>query len=143
MNVRREVALVPALAPARKTLVLLVFSAMVLLSACRKPSQPGSQVTIQLEGQPHSFRVGPETVSLKLIDALGKPIPGAQVSLEGNMSHAGMPPVFSKAPEVGPGTYRGVVELSMAGDWIITVRARLADGQQVERQFEAKGVRSD
>ncbi|PYS67064.1 MAG: hypothetical protein DMF69_24210 [Acidobacteria bacterium] len=139
MNVVREIAFVPA----RKTLVLLVFSAIVLSSACRKPSQPRSQVTIQLEGQPHAFHVGPETVSLKLTDPLGKPIPGAQVSLEGNMSHAGMAPVFSNATEVAAGSYRGVVEFSMAGDWVMTVHVRLADGQQFERQFEFKGVRSD
>ena len=135
----REVPVVPT----RKSLVLLIFYVMLLSSACRKASDLGNQVTIQLEGNQQSFRVGQGTMSFTLKDALGKPVTGARVSLEANMSHAGMAPVFAEAAEVGPGSYRGVVEFSMAGDWIVTIHARLADGHKVERDFEVKGVRSD
>ena len=116
---------------------------MLLSSACRKASDLSSQVTIQLEGHQQSLRVGQQTMSFTLKDALGKSVTGARVSLEANMSHAGMAPVFADATEVGPGSYRGVVEFSMAGDWIITVHARLASGQTIERQFDIKGVSSD
>jgi hypothetical protein len=132
-----------SVASARKLLVLFIFSAMLLSVTCRKVSEPANQVSIQLEGNQQTFRIGRETIAFTLKDALGKPSTGARVSLEANMSHAGMAPVFADATEVGPGSYRGVVEFSMAGDWIITIHARLADGQKVERQFEVKGVRSD
>lgn len=56
------------------------------------------------------------------------------------MSHAGMTPVFAEAQETSDGTYRASLELSMAGDWVVVVRAVLPDGRQVERQFEINGV---
>ena len=126
-----------------KVLVLFIFSAVLLSLTCRKASEPDNNVTIQLEGNQQTFRVGRSTIAFTLKDIPGKPVTGARVSLEGNMSHAGMAPVFAEATEVDPGRYRGVVEFSMAGDWIITVHARLADGRQVQRDFEVKGVRSD
>ena len=66
---------------------------------------------------------------------------GARIKLEGNMSHAGMAPVFADAKEIEPGRYQSSMELSMAGDWYVSTRTTLADGRAVERQFEIKGVR--
>lgn len=77
---------------------------------------------------------------MKLVDPLGQAVSGAHVSLEGNMSHAGMAPTFGEATEIAPGSYRGNLEFSMAGDWVISVTARLPDGRRVEQQFELKGV---
>ncbi len=65
---------------------------------------------------------------------------GAEIKLEGNMSHAGMSPVFANTQEVAPGEYWAKMELSMAGDWIILVHLTLPDGSTLERQFEIKGV---
>ena len=58
------------------------------------------------------------------------------MTLEGNMSHAGMSPVFAEAHEAGNGNYRATMELSMAGEWIVLVHVTLADGRKVEQQFE-------
>ena len=77
---------------------------------------------------------------LKLTNAAGIPITGAQVKLEGNMSHAGMAPVFAEAKETDPGRYRCTMELSMAGDWFVLVTATLPDNRIYGRQFEIKGV---
>ena len=62
--------------------------------------------------------------------------------LEGNMSHAGMSPVFAEATEIAPGHYRAIIQLSMAGDWIVQVHLSLPDGLKLDRQFEIKGVAS-
>ena len=62
--------------------------------------------------------------------------------LEGNMSHAGMVPVFAEATEIGPGRYRAIMELSMAGDWFVQVHLSLPDGRKLDHQFEIKGVGS-
>ena len=56
------------------------------------------------------------------------------------MSHAGMAPVFADANEFEPGRYRTTMELSMAGDWNVSVRVTLPDGRRFDRQFEIKGV---
>jgi YtkA-like len=76
-------------------------------------------------------------------DASSNPVTGASVELEGDMSHAGMSPVFGQAKEEQPGDYRGRLEFSMAGDWTILLHVRLANGQRLERQIEVKGVRAN
>lgn len=65
-----------------------------------------------------------------------KSLNGARVELEGNMSHPGMSPVFSKTKEVEPGKYRGTLDFTMAGAWIILVYITFPDGQRVQQQFE-------
>ena len=62
------------------------------------------------------------------------------MKLEGNMSHAGMSPVFGETKEIEPGRYRSTLELSMAGDWVVLVTVTLPDNRKLERQFEIKGV---
>ncbi len=56
------------------------------------------------------------------------------------MSHAGMNAAGIKTAELEPGIYHGVMELSMAGDWIIMARVMVPDRGQIDRQFEIKGV---
>jgi hypothetical protein len=57
------------------------------------------------------------------------------------MSHTGMAPVFADAKEIEPGRYQSGMELSMAGDWYVSMRVTLADGRQFDREIEIKGVR--
>jgi YtkA-like len=92
------------------------------------------------EVSPHPPRVGPVTITLRLTDTAGTPVNGARISLEANMSHAGMEPVFADARETEPGRYQSSMELSMAGDWFILVHVTLQDGRKIDRQFEIKGV---
>jgi hypothetical protein len=85
---------------------------------------------------------GPVRVSLVLVDgATGHPVRGAAVRLEGNMSHAGMRPVFGAAREVSPGTYEAPLELTMGGDWFLLIDATLPEGGTVRRQLDLPGVR--
>jgi hypothetical protein len=51
-----------------------------------------------------------------------------------------MAPVFTGASEAGPGRYQSVMDLSMAGDWNITVKVTLSDGRKLDHEFEIKGV---
>jgi hypothetical protein len=79
-------------------------------------------------------------IRLRVTDASRKLLTGAEIKLEGNMSHAGMSPIFANTQDVAPGEYRASLELSMAGDWIILVHLSMPDGSKLERQFEIKGV---
>jgi hypothetical protein len=90
---------------------------------------------------PQPARVGPVTVTLQLADAAAKPIAGARIALEADMSHPGMSPVFGEAKEVAPGQYQSQVRLGMAGDWVILLHATLPDGTKLERQFDLRDVR--
>ena len=106
--------------------------------SCRSQSSP--EVFVAHEVLPQPPRVGHVVIALRVTSASRKPVVGAQVRLEGNMSHAGMSPVFADTLEVVPGEYRANMELSMAGDWTILVHLTLPDGVKLERQFEIKGV---
>jgi hypothetical protein len=101
-------------------------------------------VLVEHEISPQPPGVGPAVFNLRMTDAASsKPLSGARVRLEGNMTHAGMTPVFAEAKEVEPGRYRATLEFTMGGDWVVIVHAALPDGRKVERQFDVKGVRAD
>ncbi len=121
---------------------VLVLCAGLLLSGCQRRSEEQDGVTVEHEVSPSPPRVGTATVTLRVTDASGRPLSGARVRLEGNMSHAGMVPVFGEARESGPGRYESTLDFTMGGDWVITVHLTLPDGRKVERQFDVKGVQS-
>lgn len=101
-----------------------------------------SDLTVEYEMTPQPPRVGITTITLKLVDLMGQPVSGASVSLEGNMSHAGMRPVFGVAREQEPGHYHAPLEFTMGGDWVIQLYLTLPDGRKLERQIDVKGVKS-
>jgi hypothetical protein len=130
----------------RRNLGILTFTgvAVLVIAGCRRAGEPSPAViTIEHEITPQPARVGSTTITLRLTDTSGNAVTGARITLEGNMSHAGMAPVFAKAKETEPGRYLAPLELSMGGDWIVLVHITLSDGQKLERQFEIRGVRSN
>lgn len=72
----------------------------------------------------------------------GTPVSGAILEVEGNMTHAGMEPIFVSAIEVAPGDYRAPLEWTMGGDWILTIRGTLPDGTEIEQQVDGFTVES-
>jgi hypothetical protein len=113
----------------------------LLAVGCTRTVEPSPLVAIEQEISPEPIRVGPAAVTLKLSDANGKPITGARVALEADMSHAGMSPLFAEARESGAGRYEARLEFQMAGDWVILLHITLPDGKKVERQIDVRGVR--
>ena len=126
-------------------LLAAVACALALLGVACKLTEPTPDFLVQLDVTPSPPGVGrPAAVSLKVVDFLAsKPVSGARVTLEGNMTHPGMTPVFAEAKESEPGRYRATLEFTMAGDWVVLVHAALPDGRKIERQFDVKGVRAD
>jgi hypothetical protein len=123
----------------RKSLIALCVC-FLLVQACRHQTESAPDLTLTHEVSPQPPRVGPLTITLKVADSAGKPATGIRMKVEGNMSHAGMTPVFADAKETAPGRYSSTMELSMAGDWYVVVHMTLLDGRKLERQFEIKGV---
>jgi hypothetical protein len=123
---------------ARKKSLLLIVA--LLAFACQKTAKP-PDIAVQYEVAPQPPRAGAVIIDLKLTDKSGGLVSGARVDLEGNMSHAGMNPISGEAKEIETGKYRGTLELTMAGDWIVLVHITLPDGQKVQRQIEVSGVR--
>ena len=96
---------------------------------------------VKFQVTPQPARVGPFVVSVALTDAATHPVAGAKISVEADMSHAGMSPVFSETKEVEPGRYQSTLSLGMAGDWVILVHGTLPNGEKLERQFDVRDVR--
>lgn len=84
-----------------------------------------SRVRLEVQGEP---TVGPATVVVYLLED-GDGVSGAQVEVTGDMTHAGMMPVITDAPEAEPGLYRTEdFRFTMGGDWILTAEITLPDG---------------
>ena len=98
------------------------------------------ELKITHEVSPEHPRAGRVAIALRVTDVSGKPVTGARITLEGNMSHAGMTPVFAVAQDAGDGHYQATMDLSMAGDWIVVAHATLPDGRTLEYQFGINGV---
>lgn len=120
----------------------LALCAGLFLTGCQRRAEPQADISVEHEVEPRPTRVGPARVMLRVADAAGRPLGGARVRLEANMSHAGMRPVFAEAVETEPGRYQTELEFTMAGDWVVLVRLALPDGRKIERQFDVKGVQS-
>lgn len=131
--------------PTRGHLLLAAIAcACTLLGVACRLTEPTPDLRVEHEISPSPPRVGATTVNLKLTDfASSKPLSGARVRLEGNMTHAGMTPVFADAKEVEPGRYRATLELTMSGDWVVLIHVVRPDGRQIERQVDVKGVRAE
>ena len=111
----------------------LAFLLLPLLAfgGCRGEVQPGDPgLLLEVGISPTPPGVGPARLIITLRDTLGAPLEGAEVQVEGNMSHAGMTPVLGTAVPQGQGLYSVPdFTFTMAGDWTLTVTATLPDGR--------------
>lgn len=132
--------------PAREGGLILLFIVLcigTMLAGCREAAEAQPDLLIAHEIAPRPPEVGPATVTLKVTDNAGRDVTGAKIKIEGNMSHAGMAPVFAEAGEVAPGRYRAHLEFTMSGDWVLLIELTLPDGRRLQRQIEVEGVRPD
>ncbi len=114
---------------------------LTLLTACGRIQPAPADTTgvqIELAVDPASPAVGPARLLVTLTGPDGQPIDGATVEVEGNMTHAGMTPVFVQTTASEQGRYTVPFEWTMAGDWIVTVRVTLPGGEQVRREFPVR-----
>lgn len=111
------------------------------MAGCLRRSESPDLVKVEHEISPEPARVGVATITFKLAGKADKPITGAKIAVEADMSHAGMSPVFADAVEKQPGRYQASVKFEMAGDWILLLHITLANGKKLERQIDIRGVR--
>ena len=113
---------------------------LLTLLGCARGMQDLPDVGVELSIEPDPPQMGLATVTVILTGADGQPLQGAEIEIEGNMSHAGMVPVLGVARETAPGRYQAELEFTMVGDWFMLVRADLADGRSMERKIDVPGV---
>ncbi|HXO43575.1 MAG TPA: FixH family protein [Thermoanaerobaculia bacterium] len=110
--------------------------------ACGQRSAAAPAIALAWTLSPRAPAVGPAVLRLALADRRGgRPLAGARVTVEAEMSHPGMAPVFASAREVAPGVYQAELRFTMAGDWVLLVDATLRDGRAVRRELWVRGVR--
>jgi len=116
----------------------------LLLAGCGPGGDSASGIVLDWQLRPDPPAVGIAVFSFTLTDTTegGGPVQGAEIRVEGNMSHAGMKPVLADAREEAPGRYRADLELTMGGDWFLLIEAQLPDGRTLSRQVDVPGVRS-
>lgn len=125
------------------SLVLLLLIGILAIGCERGDgsSTDAEDVQIEISVTPDPPQVGPATITVTLTDADGEPITGADLDIEGTMSHAGMEPVLSNTTGDETGQYvTDDFEFTMGGDWIIIVRGELPDGTEIEREIDLAGV---
>ena len=126
-------------------LVILLLSGFTAfsVSGCSRPVESSNLVTVQSAFSREPPQVGLNTLTLKLTDRDAKPVSGARITVEADMSHPGMAPELGEARETEPGRYLADLKFEMAGDWVVLLHVRLPGGQLLERQFNVSGVRPD
>ena len=121
--------------------LLLALWACWLGAACHRQAQ-ARDLTFESSLSPRRAAVGrPALLELHVLDAAGRPVLGAHLRVEAQMSHPGMAPFLATVTERGNGVYEVPLRFSMAGDWIVLVTGSLSNGDKVEHRIEVPGVR--
>lgn len=121
---------------------ILLLVLCIAMTGCQSSGEAQPEIRVDWEIVPSPPRVGKATLNLTLRDSTGHLITGADVEMEGNMSHPGMKPVITNAKEVEPGQYSAEINFTMAGDWFVIVTTSFGDSTEVEKQIKIPGVRS-
>jgi hypothetical protein len=119
--------------------------ATLAAAGCRSAVDVGTakDISVQLKISPQPVRVGEATIEIRLADASARPVTHAKISVEGDMSHPGMSPVFGTAIETSPGIYTTHLDFNMGGDWVVLSHIVLPDGRKMEHQMDVRGVESN
>ena len=120
---------------------LILLSVCCLLAACHR-SAPAGNVKFEWTLEPAPARVGPAILELRLLDAGGHPVSGAQLRIEAQMSHPGMAPLVTTASEREKGRYEATLQFAMSGDWILLIGGSLPNGEAIHYRIDVPNVRS-
>lgn len=114
----------------------------LMMTGCQSSENPHSDVQLEWVIIPSPPSVGEANLEITLQDSLNNAITGADLLIEGNMSHPGMQPIIADAEEIEPGVYSAPVEFGMGGDWFFIIKSTLPDNRVIERQIDIPGVSS-
>ncbi len=128
---------------ARTTSVIFIalLGALVISACGPRGEQSGALDVTIVSVSPDPATVGDAEIILQVLDTDGNLLEGATIEVEGNMTHAGMQPVIVETEALGEGKYATKdFKFTMGGDWVIIVRAALADGATAEQRIDLEGV---
>ena len=114
----------------RHRLIAAALWLATILSSCHQGDPKALRLHLRVSPQHPSL--GPADIEVSVFDRANRPVPDAAVSIEADMSHPGMKPVFATAVGVGANRYRAKIRFDMPGDWIISFRANSPEGALAE-----------
>lgn len=121
--------------------ILLVSIVCLIAAACTRPAQ-ARNLKFEWTLTPAAVSVGSARLQLRVLDAAGEPVRGAQLQIEAQMSHPGMAPLVFVATERSEGVYEAELQFSMGGDWLLVVEGSLSNGARVHHRIDVPNVRS-
>jgi hypothetical protein len=110
------------------------------VAACGRPA-PARDLKFESTFAPMPVSVGTTRFQLRVFDAAGRPVRGARLQVQAQMSHPGMAPLVVTAAERGEGLYEAELQFSMGGDWILVVEGFLPNGDRVHHRIDVPDVR--
>ncbi len=118
---------------------------LVLISGCTRTSHQNKTAVakIGLTTIPFPAVMGDTRLVLHVTDQQDQPINNAELSIKGDMSHAGMVPILTKATSAENGYYEVPIMWTMSGDWRVQVEAHLADGTVAKQHFDLRVLTED
>jgi len=111
-----------------------------MVMGCRRTDRSAPTVIVYHQITPQPLRTGPAVIAIQLTDTAAKPVPHAAITVEADMSHPGMAPLFNEAREISPGSYQASINFNMRGDWVVLLHIKLANGQKIEQHIDVGGV---
>ena len=126
-----------------RRLSALLLSLILTLSAgaCNRSADSWATAGLNVTLAPSPEGIQGDHLAVKIVDDGGQPVTDVTVSLEGNMTHAGMVPVLTESVWDGAdgdedGIYRVPFRFTMFGDWIISVKIENRDGEQFTQDID-------
>ena len=115
--------------------IAALIALVLLLAACRQEQISAADIQLRLNASDRF--VGETTLLLSAQDREGNTIaaPGA-LRVRGDMSHAGMKPVFAESDEANDGVFRLPFQWTMAGSWIVEASLTLPNGDIAIQSFK-------
>ena len=90
---------------------------------------------ISLSTDPSPLRPGRATFMIDVKDTNGKPVDGATVSFDINMTAMNMGTQRGTATSQGNGRYSAVGNMSMRGPWKVVISVKMPDGSTQSKDF--------
>ncbi len=118
-------------------LLILTLSDQRVQSHRRQRAAAGLHMTLI----PAAEGIQGDHLTVEIVDDDGLPVTDVTVSLEGNMTHAGMVPVLTESVWDGAdgsedGRYRVPFQFTMLGDWIVSVKIENRDGDRYSQDVD-------
>ncbi len=114
--------------------VIVVGLGWKVLSGSSDSVDSGSE-TVSLTTDPNPLRIGPATFIIDVKDKNGKPVNGATVSFDINMTAMNMGTQQGNASPQGNGRYAAYGRMSMRGPWKVSTQITMPDGSTVNKDF--------